>query len=219
MEEKNNKKTYAERKKIEMDRRNELEKMIAVTGSTIESGLSKAESMLPSKGAVHIDYYEMKANTDEESNNLVDSIVQFYLDDAVSGEIDYVKQKAMVDKITVSSLLFQMKTSEHAIIKLLTEIDDGNIHARTFEVLAGLQRAKMDIIKHMAQFMVIMENGYKNFKEDYRYLNETTSQTVEMDEDPVSGGFKTRGSKALIQAMQELREEEDFEPLDDEKEK
>ena len=46
-----------------------------------------------------------------------------------------IKQKSVVDKITVSNLLFQMKTAEHAIIKLLEEIDNGNLHPRTFEVL------------------------------------------------------------------------------------
>jgi hypothetical protein len=109
-----------------------------------------------------LNYDQVKVDTDEKADEIVESVVLLYLPPEFIYEHEYVKQKMSVDKLTVSNLIFQMKTAEHAIKKLLEEIDTGNIHARSFEVLASLQKSKMDIVKHLAQFMVVLENNYKN---------------------------------------------------------
>jgi hypothetical protein len=98
-----------------------------------------------------------------------------------------------------------MKTAEHAIIKLLEEIDGGNLHPRTFEVLASLQRSKMEIVKHLAQFMVIMENNYKSLKEDYRVKKADEPTLIESGEDdnPSKSAFQIRGTKQMIEMLRE----------------
>jgi hypothetical protein len=151
-----------------------------------------------------MDYEKVKTYADTKADNIVDSISEFYLSMGIIEEIPYVKQKSVVDKITVSNLLFQMKTAEHAIIKLLEEIDNGNLHPRTFEVLASLQRSKMEIVKHLAQFMVIMENNYKSLKEDYRIkkADEPISINAEYDESP-KAAHQVRGTKQMIEMLRD----------------
>jgi len=200
----NNKKVNQGERAEELRRRKELEKLIEKTNTEITTHVDAAKEMLPSRSEQFLDYHKVKTVIDKESRDIVHSIAEFYLEEEIVEKVPYVAQKTKVDHITVSSLLFQMKTAEHAIIKLLGEIDDGNLHPRTFEVLASLQRSKMEIVKHLAQFMIIMENAYKNFQEDYRIKK---SENTNFEEDDNAGGFRTRGSKSLIQAMQRIKEQ------------
>jgi hypothetical protein len=96
-----------------------------------------------------------------------------YIPEDFAKNHDYVSEKMSIDKITLSSLLFQMTTAEHALKRLLEEIDAANVNQKTFSDLAALQKSKMEIIKHFASFMVTMENNYKSLKFDYH------SNTVE----------------------------------------
>ena len=194
-------------RKRELELKDELERLIAIDTADVQNAVQEAKSILPARTASgFLDYHRVKEESDDTSKSIVDSIAEFYLDRDIISEIPYVRQKNSVDKITVSNLLFQMKTAEHAIIKLLEEIDNGNTHPRTFEVLASLQRSKMEIVKHLAQFMVIMEQNYKNLKEDYRIKKseEPTSlapgdYTVETE----NGGAQFRGGKQLMEMLRE----------------
>jgi hypothetical protein len=138
-----------EDKKREMEIRDELEKMLSTGIEDIQLSIEDAKSMLPAREGNFMDYERVKTYSDSNSETIVNSIAEFYLNPEIISSIPYVKQKSVVDKITVSNLLFQMKTAEHAIIKLLEEIDGGNLHPRTFEVLASLQRSKMEIVKSL----------------------------------------------------------------------
>jgi hypothetical protein len=129
----------------------------------------------------------------------------FYLTADIVDEIEYIKQKITVDKITLSNLLFQMKTAEHAIIKILEDIDNGNLSPRTFEVLSALQRSKMDIVKQFQHFMVVMENNYKSLKEDYRVKKSDEPKQIEESDygnDP-NANYQMRGTRQLIETLRE----------------
>ena len=202
----NNKKVDQEERSKELKKREELEKLIQNTADEITVDIDKANDVLPGKKQVFMDYQSVKEHLDNEANDIILSIAEFYLDEEIVNNIEYVKQKTKVDHLTISSLLFQMKTAEHAIIKLLGEIDDGNLNPRMFEVLASLQRSKMEIVKHLAQFMIIMENNYKNLKDDYR-IKKAEKGSSDEDEEGESKGFKMRGSKALLQAIHAVEQE------------
>jgi hypothetical protein len=124
-----------------------------------------------------------------------------------------------VDKMTVSNLLFQMRTAEHAIKKLLEEIDNGSTGPRSFEVLASLQKSKMEIVKHLAAFMVTMENNYKNLKYDWHNNVDNkpisisaSSEVKDTDEENLT---KFRGTKSLMNMVQHYIEEGKKEKSDD----
>lgn len=194
-----------EDKKREIELRDELEKMLADGISDLQVNIDSARELLPAREGNFMDYERVKTYADDKATNIVDSISEFYLSTEIIEEIPYVKQKSVVDKITVSNLLFQMKTAEHAIIKLLEEIDNGNLHPRTFEVLASLQRSKMEIVKHLAQFMVIMENNYKSLKEDYRVKKADEPLLIdssEVDDNP-RAAHQVRGTKQMIEMLRD----------------
>ena len=113
-----------------------------------------------------------------------------------------------IDKMTVSNLIFQMKTAEHAIIKLLEEIDAGGVRDRTFEVLSSLQKSKMEIVKHLAQFMIILENNYKNLKMDYESNAATVTHVHDAEAQEIrEETTRFRGTKGLMSTIQTMIKE------------
>lgn len=181
--------------------REELEKLISEDNHAIKALTAQAADILPSRAIGTLDYHNVKMECEDAADEIVNSVAGFYLEEHIISSVPYVKQKTAVDHITVSNLLFQMKTAEHAIIKLLEEIDNGNLHPRTFEVLSSLQRSKMEIVKHLAQFMIIMENNYKNLKTDYRIKQ---SENLESDTEEVTNSMQARGTRALIESIRQV---------------
>lgn len=201
----------------------DLERMIL---STDLSEIKEADKKdLPALSRIApLNFDLVQKDTDIKAEEVVEAVILLYLPPEFIHEHEYVKQKMSIDKLTVSNLIFQMKTSEHAIKKLLEEIDNGNIHARSFEVLASLQKSKMEIVKHLAQFMVVMENNYKNLKFDYENAKAEKSLSAHTDDVEIMDaqeGSKFRGTKNLIgmlhDAMKdknEFKENDDFEPIE-----
>jgi hypothetical protein len=168
------------------------------------------EDVLPRlKAIAPLDYDTVKREADKKASDIVESVILLYLPQEFVTQQDYVYQKMEVDKLTVSNLLFQMKTAEHAIKKLLEEIDSGSTNARHFEVLASLQKSKMEIVKHLAAFMVTMENNYKNLKYDWNNLVDRKQEmlpeaAVEVQDE---NSAKFRGTKSLMTMVQSYMEE------------
>ncbi len=195
-------------KRKELELKDELERLVNSDIQDMTNLVNEARGILPARVTNFMDYDGVKTDSDGKADDIVDSIAEFYLDKGIIQEIPYIQQKNVVDKITVSNLLFQMKTAEHAITKLLEEIDNGNLHPRTFEVLASLQRSKMEIVKHLAQFMVIMEQNYKNLKEDYRVKKSEEPTLIDSGDSPEydenKNTFQMRGSRHLIETLREV---------------
>lgn len=192
------KETMDHLKKISED----LESMIL--GSEIPALQEAQKPGLPALGAVRpLNQEAIKRFADEKAESIVESVVLLYLPKEFVFEQDYITQKMTMDKLAASNLIFQMKTAEHALKKLLEEIDTGNTHARTFEVLAALQKSKMEIIKHLAQFMVLLENNYKTLRLDYESNRSESTHTQDVEAEEIrSDTTKFRGTKALMSTLQ-----------------
>lgn len=170
--------------------------------------------ILPKLKAINpLNYDVVKKDSDENATNIVEAVILMYLPAEFIQQHEYIYQKMQVDKLTISNLLFQMKTAEHALKKLLEEIDNGSTGARSFEVLASLQKSKMEIIKHLQVFMTAMEQNYKNLKFDY-YSNNVEKKTelpaYEVEAVPTEEETtrKFRGTRNLMEMVQSYVEEE-----------
>lgn len=164
------------------------------------------DDVFEKKPSRFMDFDKIKEDADNEANETVDSIVGFYIKDFGSNDHKgqrFLNSKTNRDKMTLSNIIFQMKTAEHAIKRLLEEIDAGNLHPRQFEVLAALQKSKMDIIKHLAFVQIQMENNYKTIRQEQEHLTDTTP-----DDDDLVGGF---GSKNILKR---LKNGNQFEQID-----
>lgn len=210
----NNKKVNQEERKKEIKEREELDSLLENVMDNVEFLSDEASDYIKKRKVIQLDYEKIKEDIEKESDEIVKTSIHFFFEEYEIKNEPYIQQKIKVDKITVSNLLFQMKTAEHAIIKLLEKIDEGNTHPREFEVLSSLQRSKMEIVKHLSSFMVVMENNYKTLRNEY--LIKISEGRVNSDLQITDGSEKSedegenlrvRGHKNLIKEMEKAKKE------------
>lgn len=169
-----------------------------------------------------MDFYGVKEDVEGESKKLLKSVIDFYLDAKIIKKNDYLKYKKAVDEMTLSNIMFSLKTTQHAIIKLMEEIDMGNIHPRIFEVLAQLQNQMMVVVKHQAAYMITLEEGYKKIKDDHdrvEYQKSLDKSGPDDEMKPIGEGdsLKIRGTKGLMLSIKNKVEDAKVEPEEETK--
>ena len=110
---------------------------------------------------------------------------------------------------TMANLIQQMEISERAITLLMTDIDGGNTSPRMFEVLAGLQRTMLEIMKHQTLQILATEESMKKLKRDIDIYEDTSNGKPKKQISSGNGNI-IRGSRDLMREIQEeLGEETD----------
>lgn len=149
-----------------------------------------------------------------DAKALLDSISTFYVDPNLYGTEDHVEMKKKMDSMNLSSMLFQIKTAQHAISKIIEEIDLGNMQPRMFEVLAQLQNQITQMPKDYQAYLEKMENNYRRSKseiEEKRSVNgivmnqnQEGSYTSSEDQGSGSNGIKSRGTRGLMEGLRDI---------------
>ena len=176
-----------------------------------------------------MDFSEAKQTTGTEARGLLDSMVKFYLEENLIDQTSYIAYKKKIDSSNVSSMMLQLKTAQHAITKLLEEIDMGNANPRMFEVLAQLQSQIMQMPKDYQNYMEKMEESYRRAGQDLE--KKVNSGSISLDEagnvesDPlnpssiqsINSGVKVRGTKSLMEGLRDIlgTEIEDVKPIEE----
>jgi hypothetical protein len=159
-----------------------------------------------------MDFKTETQTTGTEARSLLTSMVNYYLDQNFIERSDYVNYKMKIDSMNVSSMMLQLKTAQHAITKLLEEIDYGNANPRMFEVLAQLQSQIMQMPKDYQNYLEKMEEGYKKLNTE-KEKKEFSSPIQITDENGIvtensnlteSGGIKVRGTKGLMEGLRTI---------------
>lgn len=162
-----------------------------------------------------MDFSTAQQTTGSDAKSLLDSIVKFYLDENFIDKVDYVEYKKKIDSMNLASMMLQLKTAQHAITKLLEEIDLGNANPRMFEVLAQLQSQIMQMPKDYQNYVDKMEEGYKKIQLQIEKKSDVGSFTLEPSNDTedsfsanpngVGGnGIKVRGTKGLMEGLRDI---------------
>jgi hypothetical protein len=163
-----------------------------------DSKIPEIENKKP-RGYLNIE--SIKIDAYNQAEDFINYLVEFYLAGDILYE-SYILKRMDDDKQTIADLLFQMKTSEYAIIKLLEVIDEGGqIIPRNFEVLAGLQKSKMEIVKHYEAIKMNIENNYKNMSNSYITKKENEIAIIE------SAGY---GQKRLLEKIKQNTKLDEF---------
>lgn len=154
--------------------------------------------------SVPMDFQVKRKEAMTDAKRTLKSLMDFYLGSKIIKKNEYVKYKKRVDEMSLSNMMFAIETSQHAVIKLLEEIDMGNTHPRNFEAISTLNSNMMNMIKHQQALFVTMEEGYKKIKNDHEAV-EAEDRTVDATSEDVTildGSFKTRGTKMLMANLQ-----------------
>lgn len=158
---------------------NALESTLASLNGVNIMELEERSALLPQMvKSIALDYDAVKEVADEQADSSLESIVLMYLPREFIISQRYIMEKMKVDKKVLSSLLFQVVTGEHAIKRLMEQVDEGQVRDNTFMVLSSLQRSVIEILKHVSSYMIVMENNYRDLRKDY--LREDTVTTKEL---------------------------------------
>jgi hypothetical protein len=164
-----------------------------------ESGLPAFNEHTP------MNYVEAKDNSMNSAKKLMNSLLKFYLSEDLIRKNEYIQLKAKVDVMTMAQLIFQMQTAEHAITILMRSIDAGEVSPRMFEVLGGLQKTMLDIMKHQTLHMMASEENMKKLKRDIDIYADPQPTVIESK----TVGTVNRGTRNLMKEIQaELGNEE-----------
>jgi hypothetical protein len=173
-----------------------------------------------------MDYAEEKSTAFTEAKNLLDSLTDFYVEPNKVGGAEHLDQKKKLDAINLSAMMFQLKSAQHAITKILEEIELGNTHPRLFEVLGQLQSQIMQMPKDYQNYMEKMEQGYKRLRNEIDQKNHSNGISMERSQEgdvyipsgsnSPEGTIKSRGTKNMMEGIRELLggEIEDIKPLE-----
>lgn len=113
-----------------------------------------------------IDFEEMNKKFEKQAKDITKSMLQFYVDLGVIEPNEYLKQKQILDNVSIQNIFFQLKTLRMAIEKITEEINQGNTHPRLFEVFGQLQDKFTTVIKTQANYILFLEDTYKKMNQD-----------------------------------------------------
>jgi hypothetical protein len=196
----NNKKVDQEERNRQISEREELENMLKASSDNLESLTEEAKKLSPRHKPISLDYQGIMATSQSEAEDIVAANAMFYLNGDIIETEEYIQQKMRADVVTMSDLLRQSKVAEYAIIKMLEQIEEGDMHPRQFEVLAGFQRSKLELTKSIANYVVVMENNYKAIKEDHRVKREENTHDIEAEVEEKDGDI-ARGTRGLMETI------------------
>jgi hypothetical protein len=160
-----------------------------------------------------MNFQEQTQATGTEARELLDSLVKFYLDENLIDQTDFVNYKKKIDSMNLASMMLQLKTAQHAITKLLEEIDLGNANPRMFEVLAQLQSQIMQMPKDYQNYVEKMEQNYRSMKRDLEVKTSLGSIQLESSSSSPNSfitpsgndpGLKVRGTKGLMEGLRDI---------------
>jgi len=163
-----------------------------------------------------MDFSSAKNDVGNDAKMLMSSIVDLYLKENLIEKSDYVMYKQKIDAMNISSMMLQLKTAQHAITKLIEEIDLGNANPRMFEVLAQLQSQIMQMPKDYQQYMNKMEESYVRLRTEGE--RKAYSGGIQMEYDPESKttglgnsftpcsgeGIRVRGTKGIMEGLRDM---------------
>ena len=184
---------------------------------SIEDLLKEEESANSSNGGLPtfnehepMDYVEAKSTSTNSAKKLMNSLLKFYLSEDLIQKNEYIQLKAKVDVMTMAQLIFQMQTAEHAITILMRSIDAGEVSPRMFEVLGGLQKTMLDIMKHQTLHMMAAEENMKKLKRDIDIYSDQQPKVIESK----THATINRGTRNLMKDIQAEIGNEEIEETD-----
>lgn len=156
----------------------------------------------------------LKTEVEAESKAILTSLIKFHMDTDIISEDDYVNYRAKIDALSISTMAFQIRTAQHAVTKMLDEIDaGGQYQARNFEVLTQMQNQLMQMPIKFQEYLSKMEKTYKDLNNEARNSgNIQQREIVDSEGNPVTipgingegGSVKVRGNKTLMEGLQNV---------------
>jgi len=169
------------------------------------TGTDDANKALPQTTTNQV-YDSILKRSEGKAKKTLNSLLKFYVSEDIISNDEYVSSKMEIEQMALTNLIYLMETSEKAMTRLLNTIDAGSLEPRMFEVLAGLQKTMLDIIKSQTMYMMAAEEGAKKIGRDYEMYQ--GQPAIKGNKSVSNKNIKTRGTKDLMKALQEMKSKE-----------
>ena len=198
---------------VKDERKKEVNKTREMLGSSLDSLLDDSslleddadndEDLPQVTSNTRHDYDIIKSQVGAKAKKTITALMKFYLDEDVIEKDEYLQARKRIDEMTLSSLMFQLDSAEKALVTLLRTIDSGETAPRMFEVLGTLQKSMLDIIKSQTMYLVAAEESVKKLSRDIEIFSDKKGKSVGSGDSPKEISNVNRGTKNLMQQIQE----------------
>lgn len=191
----------------------ELEAMLADIPDSLEDLVNEAQKLTPKKSPLVFDYTLIKTSSENESSDIVDTSAEFYVSRDTIDSNEYIQKKMLADKVVLANMFRQSKIAEYSICKMLEQIEEGDMHPRTFEVLSGFQKTHLELTQAISKRVKEMEEEYKQLKTDYEEIStkEATVIDVSNGRETADGGVIQRGTRGMLEQIRNELDRKDKE--------
>lgn len=176
--------------------------------------LGPSESLPSVNNLQRHDYGKIKTDAEAKAKKTLNQMLKFYLSENIIEHEEYITANLRLKYMELTQLIYLMETGERAITTLLSQIDNGELSPRMFEVLATLQRSQLDMIKSQTLYMMAAEEATKKLSRDLEVYSDIDKEQKKLSSRNTKDESVFRGTKGLMSSIQdELKE--DVEDIDD----
>lgn len=175
--------------------------------------LGPSESLPSVNNLIRHDYVKIKTESELKAKKTLNKMLRFYLSENIIEHEEYITANLRLKYMELTQLIYLMETGERAITTLLTQIDNGELSPRMFEVLATLQKSQLDMIKSQTLYIMAAEEATKKLSRDLEVYSDIDKEQKKFSSRNAKDESVFRGTKGLMSSIQvELKEDvEDLE--------
>lgn len=172
--------TKEDQKKKEKKLRDELQGLLnssIVTddgqSATQDTGLTDAsvfEPMTEERAASEaytgptLNIAETDAAFKKQAKGVIEAMYDLYYGIGAMDKPEYVERKKNINAMSMSSMLFSLKTTKFVISKVLDEINRGNMNPKLIENFCTLNNQMSELTKNQANYMIFLEESVKKLR-------------------------------------------------------
>lgn len=179
----------------------------------VSNSLASEDSDFPAMDEVNqiepFDFSSVSAKSRTKAQKTVLSCLKLYFDEKLINKNEFLQAKAAIATSTLTTLFKQLKMSEHMMEKLINDIDNGNMHSRTFEVASGVQHTIIDLLKNTQLHVISMNEDMKRMKNEIPMSETDAVKSIDIKSSKPNTYLN---AKAMLKDL----EEEDVEDIDEE---
>jgi hypothetical protein len=188
----------------------DLDKLISTNLPDEIDGMTDATSELPSLPSTKGKYVAMKNGAQKKAEKTINSLLKFYLSEDIIEEEDYIRYRADFSKQQLSSMIYSMERIELNIERMMETMDNGELTARMFEVIGGLEKTLLEIIRSQTLYMAAVEENAKMMSRDYDVYKNTKQPSTNISNSlDADSGVSMRGTKDLMKSIQSAINDKD----------
>jgi len=193
------------------EEREQLKKILDKSPESINDNVPNPNEEIPGLQAepvTTVNFDELRLKCETDARIMITNAIAFIIPADMIENNEYLKNKLEVDVISLSSMIYQLRTNEVMQKALIDQINLGMVNARMFEVFAGMSKTVGELNKQLIQTVEAIKETYKTFREDVREkrteaLGPTSSVNGMITTG--DGSVVTRGTKELINRVKDVK--------------